>query len=99
MKFIKFVVLIFVLFLCTSLLYSCGSKEVVGPQGEQGIQGEVGPQGPQGEPGKDGTSLLTGNGEPTSTIGIVGDSYIDLDTWSFYIKTTNGWVIGATYAE
>ena len=105
MKTIKSIILIFAIFICMSFLCSCGTKEVVGPQGPQGEQGIQGEKGEQGQPGKDGvdgqngvngkdgTSLLTGNGEPTSVIGIVGDSYIDLDTWSFYIKTTNGWVI------
>jgi len=60
-----------------------------GDQGEQGIQGEI---GPQGEPGKDGTSVITGNGEPTSTTGKNGDSYINLDNWDFYIKVNNVWV-------
>ena len=60
-----------------------------GDQGEQGIQGEI---GPQGEPGKDGTSVITGNGEPTSTTGENGDSYINLDNWDFYIKVNNVWV-------
>ena len=60
-----------------------------GDQGEQGIQGET---GPQGEPGKDGTSVITGNGEPTSTTGENGDSYINLDNWDFYIKVNNVWV-------
>lgn len=42
--------------------------------------------------GKDGTSLLTGNGKPAGVVGVVGDSYIDLETWDFYTKTTDGWV-------
>ncbi len=54
-----------------------------GPQGETG---------PQGEPGKDGTSVITGSGEPTSATGENGDSYINLDNWDFYIKVNNAWV-------
>ena len=87
MKKFRFITLILLMIISLGILSSCVK---VGPQGPQGIQGE---QGEQGQPGNDGTSLLTGNGEPTSTIGIVGDSYIDLDTWNFYIKTDNGWVI------
>ena len=91
MKKFKFISFLFLMIMSLGILCSCsGEQGPVGPQGEQGIQGA---QGEQGQPGKDGTSLLTGNGEPTNVIGIVGDSYIDLDTWSFYIKTTNGWVI------
>lgn len=55
-------------------------------------QGSQGEQGIPGINGKDGTSLLTGNGEPSSELGIKGDSYIDLNTWNFYIKEENGWV-------
>ena len=49
-------------------------------------------QGEQGEPGKDGTALLTGNGEPSVNLGKNGDSYIDLDTWNFYVRTNNTWI-------
>ena len=116
MKTIKFIILIFAIFFCMSFLCSCGTKEVVGPQGEQGIQGPQGeqgiqgpqgeqgiqgpqgeqgiqgPQGVQGEPGRDGTSLLTGNGIPSSNLGKNGDSYIDLNSWNYYVKTNNEWV-------
>ena len=70
-----------------------GDTGATGPQGEQGIQGETGPQGPQGENGKDGSSLLTGNGNPDSNLGKNGDSYIDLDTWNYYIKTNAVWAL------
>lgn len=55
--------------------------------------GPQGPQGPQGEPGKDGNSLHTGNGVPNSTLGKNGDSYIDLDTWDYYVKENGTWVL------
>ncbi len=89
------------------LLSSCG-EAVQGPQGQigpQGPQGETGPQGPQGEqgiqgetgpqgiPGQDGSSVLTGFGEPNVDKGKVDDSYIDLDTWNFYVRTVDGWVL------
>ena len=98
MKTIKSIILIFAIFICMSFLCSCEMKEVVGPQGEQGIQGPQGeqgiqgPQGVQGEPGRDGTSLLTGNGIPSSNLGKNGDSYIDLNSWNYYVKTNNEWV-------
>ena len=53
----------------------------------------TGPEGPQGEPGKDGNSLHTGNGTPASTLGKDGDSYIDLDTWNYYVKENGVWVL------
>lgn len=64
----------------------------IGTGGLQGPQGEPGQTGPQGEPGKDGTSLLTGKGIPSTSLGSVGDSYIDTDTWDYYVKGEDGWV-------
>ena len=57
-----------------------------------GVKTNTKAQGEQGEPGKDGTSLLTGNGEPSANLGKNGDSYIDLDTWNFYVKTSGTWI-------
>ena len=54
-------------------------------------------QGPQGEPGQPGQqgaagqSLLTGSGEPSLALGNDGDSYIDLITFDFYVKSNNAW--------
>ena len=56
-----------------------------------GVKSNTKAQGEQGEPGKDGTSLLTGNGEPAANLGKDGDSYINLDTWDFYVKTSETW--------
>ena len=80
-----------VVFAILSMCLCCCSKteSVVGPQGEQGVPGE---QGQPGQDGADGTSLLTGHGVPSSNVGKLGDSYIDLDTWDYYTKTSNGWV-------
>lgn len=70
-----------------------------GADGAPGSQGPIGPEGPQGEPGKDGvdgkdgTSMHTGHGAPSNLLGQVGDSYVDLDTWDFYVKYENGWVL------
>ena len=75
-----------------------GETGVTGPQGPVGETGPTGPQGPtgetgpQGEPGKDGAEVLTGDGAPTKDLGKIGDSYIDLISWNYYIKTENGWV-------
>ena len=80
-----------------------GDTGAQGPQGEQGEQGEqgdkgdkgdkgdTGAQGPQGEKGADGTSMRTGSGAPSDELGIVGDSYIDITNWDFYVKGENGW--------
>lgn len=57
-----------------------------------GVKTNTKAQGEQGEPGKDGTSLLTGNGKPSANLGKNGDSYIDLDTWDFYVKTSGVWI-------
>lgn len=48
-------------------------------------------KGEKGDPGKNGTSLLTGRGEPSANTGANGDSYIDLDTWNFYTKASGSW--------
>ena len=70
-----------------------------GADGAPGSQGPIGPEGHQGEPGKDGvdgkdgTSMHTGHGAPSNLLGQVGDSYVDLDTWDFYVKYENGWVL------
>lgn len=79
------------LLLLVALLSSSCTGEV-GLTGPQGPQGEVGQTGPQGEPGKDGTSLLTGEGAPSASLGNVGDSYIDTATWDYYLKTSSGWI-------
>ena len=62
-------------------------------QGETGQQGPQGNQGDPGQNGKDGTSLLTGTGEPSSELGKTGDSYIDLNNWNYYVKETSGWML------
>lgn len=73
-------------------LSSCSIQGPSGPQGEQGVPGENGKDGRDGIDGKDGTSVLTGNGEPSSTLGNDGDSYIDLDNWNYYVKEGGSWV-------
>lgn len=73
-------------------LSSCSIQGPSGPQGEQGVPGENGKDGRDGIDGKDGTSVLTGNGEPSSSLGNDGDSYIDLDNWNYYVKEGGSWV-------
>ncbi len=67
---------------------STGAKGEKGDTGEQGPQGEQGIQGPKGE---DGSSFLTGNGEPTPSLGKDGDTYLDLLTYKLYSKSNGTW--------
>jgi len=68
--------------------------EVVLTQSEIALQQQtvivdLGYSGPQGVRGN---SLLSGNGLPTSGLGIIGDHYIDKDTNELYgPKTLSGW--------
>lgn len=61
-----------------------------------GAQGSAGLVGASGLPGKSGNTLWTGNGEPSSTLGIPGDSYLDLAGKKIYSpKATDGiWPAG-----
>ena len=52
------------------------------------IKGTTGETGSKGEKG---TSVRTGKGEPSDTLGNNGDSYIDLSTFDFYIKEDGTW--------
>ena len=75
----------FLAFVFTLTLISCGDTGSQGPQGLQGIQGE---------PGKDGSSFLAGKDSPIdNTIGFAGDVYLDINTgqiWGPY-TTETGW--------
>lgn len=55
-------------------------------------KGEKGDKGDEGAPGKDGTSCFNGSGKPLVTLGNDGDSYIDTDTWDFYVKVEGVWI-------
>lgn len=71
-----------------------GDTGPIGPQGEQGIPGQNGHDGKDGSNGVngvDGTLLLTGESAPSSELGKVGDSYINLSNWDFYVKGEQGW--------
>ena len=58
---------------------------------DTGMQAQ-GLNGDQGDSGKDGSSVLTGHSNPSLDDGKDGDSYIDLDTWNYYIKNENEWM-------
>lgn len=53
------------------------------------LTGESGPQGPRG------SQLLSGATDPSISIGLIGDQYINTDTgYLFGPKTTSGWGVG-----
>lgn len=53
------------------------------------LTGEIGPQGPRG------SQLLSGDTNPSSIIGLIGDQYINTNTgYLFGPKTTSGWGAG-----
>jgi len=80
---------LFVALLAAGVFGGCSKDGAIGPQGEKGIQGE---KGEQGVKGIDGTTILSGVTAPSTSIGIVGDYYIDLNTKNFYgPKTANLW--------
>ncbi len=62
-----------------------------GPKGDQGSQGAQGPKGDQGEQGNPGAKIYSGTGAPASTLGEIGDIYVDTLTWTFYQKLPTGW--------
>ncbi len=68
-----------------------GAKGDKGDKGDPGDTGAAGKDGVNGEDGKDGSSVLTGKGAPADTTGNDGDSYIDTDTFDYYIKTNGAW--------
>lgn len=65
-----------------------GQQGAQGPQGEQGQQGIQGEQGPAGQ---DGTSFRNGKGQPSDSLGINGDTYLDLNTYDLYTKENGKW--------
>lgn len=68
-----------------------GDKGDTGAAGSQGEKGDKGDKGDAGAAGEDGASILTGQGVPVTSLGKKGDSYIDTDTFDYYIKGDNGW--------
>jgi hypothetical protein len=64
----------------------------------KGDTGPAGPQGPAGAAGTNGAAgatILSGNGAPATTLGNVGDFYLDLSSFMFYgPKTSAGWGTG-----
>lgn len=53
------------------------------------LSSEMGPQGPRG------TMVLSGNADPSPTIGLIGDQYINTDSGKLFgPKTESGWGAG-----
>ncbi len=74
-------------------LSSCGSNGVDGKDGLPGEKGETGEKGSDGINGKDGSSVLTGDGVPSSSLGNDGDSYINLSNYDYYVKENGVWIL------
>lgn len=65
---------------------------LVGVQGSRGPTGPTGPLGPTGPQGESGAGILTGEGPPSSGLGVIGDVYFDLIDKEFWgPKTITGW--------
>ena len=57
------------------------------------LSSEIGPQGPRG------TQVLSGDIDPSPTIGLIGDQYINTTTgFLFGPKTESGWGSGVRFA-
>ena len=81
-----------------TIVFTDGTHQVVtlkkGDKGEKGDKGDTGAQGEKGDTGAqgaDGQSIITGKGMPSDEIGKDGDSYVDTDTWDYYIKKDGTW--------
>ena len=85
----KFIFLATLSTACLLSLASCQGAQ--GPKGDQGDPGINGTNGKDGENGKDGKSCLNGKGVPASSLGTDGDSYIDTETFDFYVKESGAW--------
>jgi hypothetical protein len=62
-----------------------GPAGPTGPKGDAGgATGPAGPAGANGTNGKDGATILSGTGAPSSSMGAVGDYYIDTSKHTIY---------------
>lgn len=70
-------------------LSACSKK------GSEGIQGPEGTPGTEGTPGKSGTSILSGTSDPTSSIGVEGDFFLNTQSKVIFgPKTNTSWGSG-----
>lgn len=67
------------------------AKGEKGDTGDKGEKGDKGEDGKDGDNGNNGTTLLTGNGAPSDDFGSDGDSYLDLDSFTYYKKSNGTW--------
>lgn len=71
------------------------TMELYGPKTTEGWGNAIGLKGAQGEKGKGGATILSGITAPTTSLGKVGDWYIDTQNKHLYgPKTESGWGTG-----
>ena len=75
----------------TFLLTLASCQGIKGDRGDKGEAGINGTNGLDGTNGKDGSSTISGKGIPSSSLGNNGDSYIDTETFDFYLKENGIW--------
>jgi hypothetical protein len=74
------------------LMGPMGPAGPTGATGPAGAIGPTGPQGPAGTNGTNGTTILSGTTTPSSSLGAVGDFYLDTAAAKLYgPKTSSGW--------
>ena len=99
---IKYCFIIMVAFILAMGCGKEGPQGIPGPAGIQGVAGNIGPIGPAGT---DGSIIYSGNGLPSTSVGKLGDYYLDRNTGNLYgPKTSAGWkdfmtLIGAKGAK
>ena len=64
-----------------------GPAGTQGPQGPAGPTGAVGPAGSTGATGPAGSLWYQGSGAPSSALGVVNDSYLNIANGDVYLKT------------
>jgi hypothetical protein len=76
----------------SSLLFTSCKKGDQGAVGPNGAPGTAGTNGANGANGTNGNTILSGEGAPTTDLGVAGDFYLDTKATALYgPKTTAGW--------
>lgn len=71
------------------------SGNFYGPKTASGWGTPISLKGANGAAGAAGSSILSGNGSPSASLGNIGDYYLDKSTFLFYgPKTASGWGAG-----